>query len=101
MRRARYQTQFKRDFKLAEKRGKDLAKLAGVMADLEHERPLSPLRRDHALTGEWSGYRECHLEGDWLLVYRIDAIPKGERTTDGPAESVTFARTGSHADLFD
>ena len=83
------------------KRDKNIDKLETVMLDIIHERPLSPLRRDHALTGKWTGFRECHLEDDWLLVYRLDAIPKGERTTDGPAESVTFARTGSHADLFD
>ena len=56
--------------------------------------PLGPERRDHALKGSWAPYRECHIGGDFLLVYRIDA-------TDGPSGSVYFARVGSHTELFE
>jgi mRNA interferase YafQ len=55
--------------------------------------PLPPEWFDHALTGAWTGFRECHVGGDFLLVYRIDAA--------GSFETVYFARTGTHADLFE
>jgi mRNA interferase YafQ len=65
----------------------DLARV--VMGRLIHRETLDPSFRDHALEGEWTGHRECHLEPDWLLIYRI------------AGEEITFERTGTHADLFD
>ncbi len=56
--------------------------------------PLGPEWRDHALKGPWARYRECHVGGDFLLVYRID-------DTDEPSGSVYFARAGTHAQLFE
>jgi len=47
------------------------------------------LFRDHKLTGDWQGFRECHIESDWLLIYRVEG------------DAITFVRTGTHADLFD
>jgi mRNA interferase YafQ len=60
-----------------------------VMGRLIHRQPLAEQHRDHPLKGEWKGHRECHLESDWLLIYRVE---------DGV---ITFERTGTHADLFD
>ena len=82
-------TRFKRDVKRAEKRGKDLAKLRALLTLLIEEEPLPTLHRDHALKGTWKGYRDVHVEPDWLLIYRI---VEGE---------LHLVRTGSHADLFD
>ena len=81
-------TQFRRDVKLAEKRGKEMAKLREVILLLADGKPLPARYRDHPLGGEWSHYRDCHIEPDWLLVYKIDG------------NDVHLVRTGTHADLF-
>ena len=84
-------SQFKRDFKLAMKRGLRMELLEEVVAALAMGEPLPDRNRDHTLTGSWSGYRECHILPDWLLIYRIvDEVLV-----------LTLARTGSHSDLFD
>lgn len=81
-------TQFKRDIKQLKKRGKDLQKLKSVIDLLAASQPLPPKNRDHALTGNWVGWRDCHLEPDWLLIYK-------------PAsDELILGRTGSHSDLF-
>ncbi len=82
--------QFKSDLKLAKKRGLDLALLAIVVDTLAAQQPLDTKYRDHSLTGNYRGFRECHIEPDWLLVYR---------TEDELLELFLF-RTGTHADLF-
>jgi len=61
---------------------------------IANDTPLGPEWRDHALKGSWAPYRECHVGGDFLLIYRID-------DTDGPSGSVYFARAGTHAQLFE
>ena len=82
---------FKKDLKLAAKRGLDLAELETVVNRLAAQQPLPDKNRDHALTGDYIGFRECHIRPDWLLVYRVD----GE-------ELILFLFcTGSHTDLFD
>jgi mRNA interferase YafQ len=81
---------FKKEFDLAEKRRKDMDKLTEVMAMLINEQPLLPRHKNHPLHGDFNGWWECHVEPDWLLIYRID---KGEN-------KVTFDRTGSHSDLY-
>jgi mRNA interferase YafQ len=88
MKALRFETAFKKDLKRITKRGYDRAKLDALVVLLRQEQPLPPARRDHSLKGEWHHYRECHLEPDWLLIYR---------TTD---DEVLLARTGTHADLF-
>lgn len=80
---------FKKDWKRASRRGKDLDTLDTVMRRLTREEQLDPRFRDHKLTGGWEGFRECHLESDWLLIYRVDG------------DEIIFVRTGTHADLFD
>lgn len=79
---------FRKDVKRAEKRGKDMAKLRAVLTLLADQAPLPPEYRDHALRGDWIGFRDLHIEPDWLLLYRI------------AGDKVQLARTGSHADLF-
>lgn len=64
-------TRFRKDVKRAEKRGKDIAKLRTVLTMLAQEQPLPPEYRDHALRGDWNGFRDLHIEPDWLLLYRI------------------------------
>lgn len=81
-------TQFKRDVKLAEKRGRDIAKLKVVMTKLAEEEPLDPKFKDHKLSGDYQGHRECHIEPDWLLIYLISR------------RELLYVRTGTHSDLF-
>ncbi|HMN73695.1 MAG TPA: type II toxin-antitoxin system YafQ family toxin [Rhodoblastus sp.] len=81
--------QFKRDVKRAEKRGCDMRKLRAVLTLLLEERPLPTGLRDHPLKGAWKGYRDLHIEPDWLLIYRI-----------GGSE-LLLARTGTHSDIFE
>ena len=80
--------QFRRDARRTQKRGKDMSKLREVLTLLIAAEPLPPRLKDHPLTGEWSGYRDCHIEPDWLLLYKIDG------------DDLILARTGAHADLF-
>ena len=80
--------QFKRDVKRAEKQGKDLTKLRAVLAALIRQEPLAAQQRDHSLRGIWKGYRETHIEPDWLLIYRIEG------------NELHLVRIGSHSDLF-
>jgi mRNA interferase YafQ len=81
-------TQFRRDVKLAQKRGKDMVKLREVILLLMEGRPLPPRFKDHALSGDWKHYRDCHIEPDWLLIYKIDR------------DHLHLVRTGTHSDLF-
>jgi mRNA interferase YafQ len=81
-------SKFKQDVKRVEKRGKDLAKLKTVLTLLIEEKPLPAHYRDHALRGDWNGFRDLHIEPDWLLLYRVQ---------DGELQ---LARTGSHSDVF-
>jgi mRNA interferase YafQ len=74
--------------KKARKRGKDLDKLKSLLSLLIHQTPLPEAYQDHPLRGNWKGYRDAHIEPDWLLLYRMDG------------EELQLARTGTHADLF-
>jgi mRNA interferase YafQ len=82
-------TQFKRDFKRVIGSGRNLARFTEALRHLVLDEPMPASFRDHALTGNWSGYRDCHLAGDWLLIY---AMPD--------ADTLLLVRTGSHSDLF-
>lgn len=81
-------SRFRKDVKRAEKRGKDMAKLRNVLTLLAQKAELPPEYRDHALRGDWRGFRDLHIEPDWLLLYRI------------VGDEVQLARTGTHSDLF-
>ena len=81
-------SRFKRDVRRARKRGKYLTRLRSLLGSLIRRGPLPASCRDHPLHGDWKGYREVHVEPDWLLIYRVEGA------------ELRLARTGSHADLF-
>jgi mRNA interferase YafQ len=81
---------FRRDVKLCQRQGKDMEKFKAVHELLIAKKPLPPGNRDHSLTGNWRGCRECHLEPDWLLIYRVNE----------KAKLIEYARMGSHSELF-
>jgi mRNA interferase YafQ len=80
---------FKKDVKRAKKRGKDMSKLTTVLSLLIERRPLPSGYKDHPLKGDWKGFRDLHIEPDWLLLYRVEGT------------ELQLARTGTHTDLFD
>lgn len=84
-----YSNQFRRDVKLAQKRHKDMEKLKALITLLLDASPLPATYRDHPLKGEWSSFRDAHIEPDWLLIYKVDG------------NTLRLERTGTHADLFD
>ena len=88
MRQPDYSGQFKRDVKLAQKCGKEMDKLKTLLGLLIDGAPLPAVYFDHPLQGDWKGFRDAHIEPDWLLIYKI----KGD--------VVRFERTGRHTDLF-
>ncbi|MFN4944505.1 MAG: type II toxin-antitoxin system YafQ family toxin [Akkermansiaceae bacterium] len=81
-------TQFKKDAKRQPKRGKDLDKLFDVIDLLISAKDLPASLRDQTLTGNWKGWRDCHIEPDWLLIYKMSP------------EELVLGRTGTHSDLF-
>jgi mRNA interferase YafQ len=81
-------SQFKKDIKRLKKQGKNLEKLGQIIRTLANDKVLDAKHRDHALMGKWSGSRDCHLEPDWILIYRNEV------------ESLYLERSGSHSDLF-
>ena len=81
-------TQFRRDVKLAQRRRKDMSKLRELILLLAEGNPLPPYYKDPPRAGVWKHHRDCHLEPDWLLIYKIDI------------DDVYLVRTGTHADLF-
>lgn len=90
MLRIRYETGFKKDYKRMVKRGCDISLMTDIINKLASGIPLPPKNRDHGLSGDYSGFRECHIAPDWLLIYQID---KEELI-------LCLTRTGSHSDLF-
>lgn len=86
----RFTSRFKKDIKLAKKQGKDIEKLFGVIETLANGIKLGEKYRDHELTGEYRGCRECHIEPDWLLIYEINE----------DILILMLNRVGSHSDLF-
>jgi mRNA interferase YafQ len=81
-------TAFKKDVKRSQKRGKNMGKLKAIILLLLDDMPLEPRHRDHSLKGDRIGYRDLHIEPDWLLLYRVSET------------EVMLARTGTHSDLF-
>jgi mRNA interferase YafQ len=88
MRKPVYSTRFKKEYKLMQKRGLNITKIHDIITRLVKEIPLLPQSKDHALNGDYLGYRECHIEPDWLLIYKIEG------------DDLILVRTGSHSDLF-
>ncbi len=83
-----YTTQFKKDYKRIKKQNKDLLKIRTVIEKLSSGQYLEPRYKDHQLTGNWKGHRDCHIEPDWLLIYRISS------------DDLFLERTGTHSELF-
>jgi len=83
-----YTTQFKKDYKRISKQKKELPKLRLVIEKLNSDKKLEPKYKDHQLIGYFKGYRDCHIESDWLLIYK---------KTD---KYLVLERTGSHSELF-
>jgi mRNA interferase YafQ len=85
-----YSNRFKKDVQLALKRGKRLDKLSTVIEILCAGNPLPGHYKDHPLAGNYSEFRDCHIEPDWIMIYRIERCQL----------QLVLARTGTHADLF-
>ncbi len=83
-----YTKQFQKDLKKMERQGKNIEKLKLIIIQLVNQKLLNEAHRDHKLIGNYRDRRECHIESDWLLIYK---------TTE---EEIIFERTGSHSDLF-
>ena len=83
-----YTKQFDKDVKRSLRRGKNLEKFKIMVRTLLAGEQLDVIHRDHKLTGNYVGRRECHIESDWLLVYKIEG------------ENLVFERLGTHSDLF-
>lgn len=90
MRKLEITNKFKKDAKLAKKRGLNIEKLNTVINLLRADKPLPKKYEDHLLSGEYHGHGECHIQPDWLLIYR--------KSSNGLV--LTAVRTGSHSDLF-
>ncbi len=86
----KYTTAFKKSYKLMKKRGLDLNELDKVVDTLREGKTLDERYRDHALTGNFVGFRECHIKPDWLLVYLVE----------DNILTLTLVDTGSHSDIF-
>ena len=79
---------FRKDVKKQIKRGKDLGKLKAIVGILIAGKALPDRCVDHSLSGSWTGWSDCHIEPDWILIYKI------------APDTLTLGRTGSHSDLF-
>ena len=86
----KYHTMFKKDFKRIKKRGYDISRLEKIVELLANEVPLPEQFKDHNLSGNYNGFRECHIAPDWLLIYQVN---NNELV-------LVLSRTGSHSDLF-
>lgn len=86
----RYSARFKKDYKTIIKRGYNPKLLQDVLDILSNEQPLPPKYKDHHLSGNYGGHRECHITPDWLLIYKIEH----------DILTLTLTRTGTHSDLF-
>ena len=85
-----YSSKFKKDVRRCQKQNKDMAKFKYIHELLINDKNIPSNNKDHELIGNWNGFRECHLESDWLIIYRRD---KKRRILE-------YARMGSHSDLF-
>lgn len=84
-----FTTAFSKDLKRIKKRGYDLSLMSEVVNRLQEGKPLPEKYKDHALTGNWKGFRDCHIQPDWILVYRVHQDKL----------LLVLSRTGTHSDL--
>jgi mRNA interferase YafQ len=94
MREIKQSNRFKREYKLMKKRGKDIEKINSVILSLAKDEELPPALCDHPLSGNFAGFRDCHIEPDWVLIYK--------KTDDQALElyELRLEATGTHSDLF-
>jgi len=94
MREIKRSSRFKSDYKLMKKRGKDMDKINSVIVMLANDESLPLSLCDHSLSGNWAGFRDCHVEPDWVLIYK--------KTDDQALElhELRLEATGTHSDLF-
>jgi mRNA interferase YafQ len=85
----RYSSSFRKDIRQAAFQGRDVMKIIPPLAFLLNNRPLPPQYRDHPLKGKWVGYRDFHIEPDWVVIYQINE------------DCLYLARTGAHADMLE
>lgn len=90
MLKVRYGSRFKKDYKAIVRCGYNPKLLEDVLTILIDVQPLPQKYKDHALTGNYKGYRECHISPDWLLIYKVD----------DDIITLTLVKTGTHSDLF-
>ena len=83
-----YSSKFKKDYKRCQKQGRDMSLLQNIISILSIPTLLPPQNRDHGLSGNYIGKRECHILSDWLLIYQVDG------------NELYLIRTGTHAELF-
>ena len=83
-----YTRQFEKDIKRCSRRGKNMEKFKILARTLLSGKPLDPIHRDHKLSGNYLGRRDCHIESDWVIIYKISG------------KQLIFERTGTHSDLF-
>ena len=94
MRISKTSSRFRKDYTRLKKSGRrDMSKLHFVMEKLIDKKPLSKIYKDHPLQGDWKNFRDCHIEGDWVLIYKFEK-DKQER------ETIIFHATGNHSNLF-
>jgi mRNA interferase YafQ len=82
-----YSRRFRKDVKLCRKQGKDMGKLREIFDIMLSGQSIPPRYKDHALVGKWKGFRDVHLEPDWVLVYCMEK------------DTIYLSATGSHSDL--
>ena len=87
----KFTTTYKKSYKRAKKRGLNLKLLDDVVDELRQGRKLDAKYHDHELHGNWTGFRECHIQADWLLVHLVE----------NDILTLTLVETGTHADIFD
>jgi mRNA interferase YafQ len=83
-----FNRQFDKDLKRMQKRRKNIEKIKILIRSLIAEENLDSIHRDHKLIGNWQGRRECHIESDWIMIYKKEK------------DRIIFERTGTHSDLF-
>lgn len=86
----KFTSKFKKDYKASIKRGYDITQLEYVINELMNQRKIDEKYKDHALSGDYSGFRECHIQPDWLLIYLVE----------DDVLTLTLTRLGTHSDLF-
>ena len=88
MLRPEFSNSFKRDYKKIKKQSRDILLMKVIMDDLVNEKRLPVKNRDHALAGNYAGYRACHIQPDWVLIYKV------------VGNIIVFSRTGSHSEIY-